>query len=234
MTPHTVLFDLDGTLIDQFKPIYRSYVHALEQLELPTVDFETVKRTVGGSVDLTMERLIGPKLAPRAVDIFLPYFDKIMFEDLIALPGAKEILEALQTQGKRLAVFTNKRGDAARSTLDHLGLMPHLDEVFGANDTPWRKPQPEFSQYVLEKMACSAEESCLVGDSPFDLQSASVVGMPCHLVATGTHDLEQLAQTEATSVHEDLFALAKECFDLDLDSPAMAEDHPDGEKVASA
>ena len=48
-------------------------------------------------------------------------------------------------------------------------------------------------------------------------ETSSVVGMPCHLVATGTHDLEQLAQTGATSVHEDLFALARECFDLDLD-----------------
>jgi len=223
MIPQTVFFDLDGTLIDQFKPIYRSYLHALEELNLEPVDYETVKQTVGGSVDVTMERLIGPELAPLAVEIFLPYFDKIMFEDLIALPGAKEILEALQAQGKRLAVFTNKRGDAARSTLDHLGLVPYLDEVFGANDTPWRKPQPEFSRHVLEKMGSTAEESCLVGDSPFDLRSASVVGMPCHLVATGTHDLEQLAQTEATSVHADLFALARECFDLDIDPPAPEE-----------
>jgi phosphoglycolate phosphatase len=219
MTTHTVFFDLDGTLIDQFKPIYRSYLHALEELGLPTVDYETVKRTVGGSVDVTMERLIGPELAPRAVEIFLPYFDKIMFEDLIALPGSREILEALQAQGKRLAVFTNKRGDAARATLDHLGFMPLLDEVFGANDTPWRKPQPEFSLHVLEKMNTSPEASCLVGDSPFDLQSAAVVGMPCHLVATGTHDLEQLGETNATSVHPDLFDLARERFGMDLQPP---------------
>ena len=94
-----------------------------EQLGLEPVDYETVKRTVGGSVDVTMERLIGPELAPRAVEIFLPYFDKIMFEDLVALPGAKEILEALQTQGKRLAVFTNKRGDAARASTFALSLF---------------------------------------------------------------------------------------------------------------
>ena len=233
MTPSTVLFDLDGTLIDQFKPIYRSYLHALEQLGLEPVDYETVKGTVGGSVDVTMERLIGPELAPRAVEIFIPYFDGIMFEDLFALPGANEILEALQSQGARLAVFTNKRGDAARATLDHLGLMPHLSEVFGANDTPWRKPQPEFSQHVLEKMNSSAEESCLVGDSPFDVQSASVVGMPCHLVATGTHDLEQLAETEAASVHPDLFALARDCFGLELVSSPV-EKPADGESIASA
>ena len=234
MTPQTVLFDLDGTLIDQFKPIYRSYLHALEQLGLEPVDYETVKRTVGGSVDVTMERLIGPELAPRAVEIFLPYFGKIMFEDLVALPGAKEILEALQTQGKRLAVFTNKRGDAARTTLDHLQFMPYLDEVIGANDTPWRKPQLEFTRYALEKMACSAEESCLVGDSPFDFQSAAVVGMDCHLVTTGTHDLEQLAQAGATSIHENLFHLARECFGLDLDPPKKPKVHPAEENPASA
>jgi phosphoglycolate phosphatase len=221
MKTNTVFFDLDGTLIDQFKPIYRSYLHALEELELPTVDYETVKRTVGGSVDVTMERLIGPELAPRAVEIFLPYFDKIMFEDLIALPGAKEILESLQAKGLRLAVFTNKRGDAARATLNHLELSGYLDAVVGANDTPWRKPQLEFSQYVLEQMNCSAEQSCLVGDSPFDAQSASVVGMPCHLVATGTHNLDQLKRTDADSVHPDLFALAREIWGLHLVSSTI-------------
>ena len=223
MIPNTVFFDLDGTLIDQFKPIYRSYLHALKQLNLEPVDYETVKQTVGGSVDVTMERLIGPELAPRAVEIFLPYFDSIMFEDLIALPGAREILDGLQAQGKRLAVFTNKRGDAARAPLEHLELTTFLDQVMGANDTPWRKPQPEFSRHALEKMQTTAEESCLVGDSPFDLQSASVVGMPCHLVATGTHSFEQLSETGANSVHNDLFDLGRACFDLEIEPPSEEE-----------
>ena len=227
MTPKTVFFDLDGTLIDQFKPIYRSYLHALEELNLEPVDYETVKQTVGGSVDVTMERLIGPELAPRAVEIFLPYFNTIMFEDLIALPGAQEILEALRAKSKRLAVFTNKRGDAARATLEHLKLTPFLDEVIGANDTPWRKPQPEFSDYALEAMKTTPDESCLVGDSPFDLESASVVNMPCHLVATGTHDLDQLSGIGADSVHPNLFELADKCFGLDI-GPSNSE-----EKIAS-
>ena len=233
MTPRTVFFDLDGTLIDQFKPIYRSYLHALGQLGLEPVDYETVKGTVGGSVDVTMERLIGPELAPRAVEIFIPYFEGIMFEELVALPGAMEILEALHKQGKRLAVFTNKRGDAARATLEHLEMTPFLDEVLGANDTPWRKPQPEFSRHALEKMNCSAEESCLVGDSPFDLESASVVGMPCHLVATGTHDLAQLTETSADSVHPDLFSLAHQCFGLKLSSEALQKTSG-GESIATS
>ncbi|MBL62712.1 MAG: haloacid dehalogenase [Opitutae bacterium] len=216
MNPKIVFFDLDGTLIDQFKPIYRSYLHALERLGLEPVDYETVKRTVGGSVDVTMERLIGPELAPRAVEIFLPYFDSIMFEDLIALPGAMEILESLQANDKRLAVFTNKRGDAARATLKHLGMTPFLEKIIGANDTPWRKPQLEFTRHALDAMNGTPEQSCLVGDSPFDVESATVVGMPCHVVATGTHDQEQLGETEAKSVHANLSELARECFDLDI------------------
>ena len=71
-------------------------------------------------------------------------------------------------------------------------------------------------------MQGTPEQSCLVGDSPFDLQSAAVVDMPCHLVATGTHDLNQLAETGADSVHANLSELGRECFGLDLDANSVA------------
>ncbi|MEM9025627.1 MAG: HAD hydrolase-like protein, partial [Verrucomicrobiota bacterium] len=56
---HTVLFDLDGTLIDHFTTIHRAYAHTQKTLDLPVADYDTVRQKVGGSIHLTMKRLIG-------------------------------------------------------------------------------------------------------------------------------------------------------------------------------
>ena len=65
------------------------------------------------------------------------------------LPGARELLVELNGAGVRCAVLTNKRGYAAREVCTHLGLDPLLAGVFGANDVPWIKPDPRFTQHGL-------------------------------------------------------------------------------------
>ena len=99
---------------------------------------------------------------------------------------------------------------------DHLGLTPLVDLVVGVKDTPWRKPDPEFTHHVLDQLEATAGESLLVGDSPFDFVSADKVGMDCRLVTTGTHTIEELSELGALSIHEDLFDLAREAWGLDL------------------
>ena len=211
-----ILFDLDGTLIDQFTAIHRAYARAMEELGLEPADYETVRGIVGGSADVTMMRLVGPELAPKGLEIYPPIFEEEMLIGLEAMPGALEVLRALHENGEKTAVFTNKVGPHARTACDHLGFTPLLDLVIGVKDTPWRKPDPEFTQYVLNKLGASAEESLLVGDSPFDFISADKVGMDCRLVTTGTHSAKELSDLNAISIHENLFDLANEAWGLDL------------------
>ena len=211
-----ILFDLDGTLIDQFTAIHRAYARAMEELGLEPADYETVRGIVGGSADVTMMRLVGPELAPKGLEIYPPIFEEEMLIGLEAMPGALEVLRALHENGEKTAVFTNKVGPHARAACDHLGFTPLLDLVIGVKDTPWRKPDPEFTQYVLNKLGASAEESLLVGDSPFDFISADKVGMDCRLVTTGTHSAKELSDLNAISIHENLFDLANEAWGLDL------------------
>ncbi len=212
----TILFDLDGTLVDQFESIHRAYAHVMEELGLPPADYATVRRTVGGSMEVTMGKLVGPDLAARGIELYLPYFERIMLEGLRALPWAHEILQALHELGHRLAVFTNKRNSYARTACEHLKLDEYLELIAGEGDTPWRKPQRKFTQWVLGQLDTTAEESLMIGDSPYDVDSALCVDMPCRLVATGTHTPEELTSTEAASVHSDLADLARVAFDIEL------------------
>ncbi len=221
-----VLFDLDGTLIDHFHVIYRCLVHAQQQLGLPGFSFEKVKATVGGSVPVTCERLMGKEHAPAAQKLFEDHFDRIFLEDVQAMPGASWLLEALHAQGIRQAVFTNKRGEPSRALCHHMGFDRWLDFVVGTRDTPYRKPQPEFTRHMLELLGTTPEETILVGDSPFDIEAGAVVGMPCYVVATGSHTREQLlaAKPAPAGVYADFYGFGQAVFGLT--PPARRESMP--------
>lgn len=205
----TLLLDLDGTLVDAFTTIHRSYVHTLPQLGFPAPTMEQVRRAVGGGLENAMRHFVPEALVAEAVRLHVAYTDSILLEDVTLMPGALELLRAQQAAGATLAVFTNKRGDHARAICAHLGVTPFLRGVFGARDTAWLKPQPEFAAHVLEQLGARAETTLLVGDSPFDVQAAHHGGFPCWCVTTGTHDAAQLAAAKADAVFSDLIALGE-------------------------
>lgn len=211
----TVLFDLDGTLIDHFTTIYRCVAYAQRLLDLPESSYELVRATVGGSVPITLEKLIGKARVEEALPLFRQHFEEIMFEDLIELSGASWLLQQLNNRGHKLGVFTNKNAPHSRIILKHLAMDQWLDAIIGTGEGPHRKPDPEFSAYALETMQDHADNTIMIGDSPFDFAAAEAGGFRCYLVATGSHSLADLrAHTNAAGYYEDLHELAAEVFNL--------------------
>jgi len=219
----TVFFDLDGTLIDHFMCIYRCYRYAAEQLGREPVSYEKVRATVGGSVRITMSKLMGEDNAERGEALFREHFNEIMLEDLHPLPGSEWLLRTLQARGVKTAVFTNKHGVGARNVLEHLGFDAHLDGIIGTYDTPWRKPEPEFSQHALETMQADPASSIMVGDSPYDILAGVAGEMRTYVVATGSHSVEELEQCDppADGVYRDLPHFAEEFLGLSPESEAV-------------
>lgn len=211
----TILFDLDGTLIDHFNVIFRCYEHTFKTLGLPVLSYDTVKRSVGGSLEITMRSLVDEKIYPEAVRVYRDYFSRVYLEDLTILPGVEWLLPELKTNGAQLAVFTNKQGTRSRAICEHLGLTRHLERVFGSLDTPYCKPNPEFSQHVLKELGAEAGQTCMVGDSPWDVAAAKAVGMTCYCVTTGTHDRAELLDAGAEAVFGDFFELGQSGFGLE-------------------
>src|SRR3954470_3534427 len=146
----TVLLDLDGTIVYAFTTTPRSYVHILPLLGRPAPTMEQVRRAVGGGLENAMRNFVPESLVADAVKMHLAHTDKILLEDARLMPGAMALLRAQHAAGVTLAAFTNKRGDHARKVCTHLGCDPYLSGVFGAKDTGWFKPQPEFAAYVLK------------------------------------------------------------------------------------
>jgi phosphoglycolate phosphatase len=213
----TVLFDLDGTLIDHFAAIHRSHSYTFKQLGLPPPTMDEVRRAVGGGLEVAIQRLLGPQhlqLFERALPIYRDFWAKNMLYGVALLPGAREILEELKAQGARCAIFTNKHGPSARTLAEHLGISSLLDGVFGALDTAWLKPDREFTEYALRTLGSSADSACLVGDSPYDVQAARNGGLPSACVTTGTHSEAELKAAGATWICPDFWVLGRQVFGL--------------------
>jgi len=212
-TYRTVLFDMDGTIVDAFKTIHRAYCHTLPLLGYPAPTEEQVRRSVGGGLENAMAHFVPPERIAEACRIHVAYTETILTDDPVLYDGASELVDALRARGAKVGVLTNKIGDHARRVLAHLGLAPRLDLILGARDCPWRKPAAEFTAEALRRIG-SDGDSCLVGDSPFDVMTARNAGIPCLCVTTGTHDEAALRAAGADGVHPGLRALARAEFGL--------------------
>lgn len=210
MPIRAILFDLDGTLIDQFEAIHRAFERVLTQMGYPKPSYETVKRSVGGASLTTMTKLIGPDRAEEAVGILRPIFEDEMLLGLKALPGSREILAFCKQEGLKVAVLTNKHGPHARAACDHLGFSPFLSYTLGADDTEWKKPDPRLTHYALGKLDCTPQDTCYLGDSPYDFETAKQAGLKCILVATGTHSITELKDLAPNSSYTNLKDIMQE------------------------
>jgi phosphoglycolate phosphatase len=201
MRIRTVLFDLDGTILDHFSAIHRAHSHVRRHYGLPAATREEVMRAIGGGLPEALGKTLGPAhrhLLDEALPIYRAYWDATMLDDAALFPGVRELLTLLQSEGIRSAVFTNKHGPSARRVCSHLGIGQFLSGVFGATDTPWLKPDPAFTAHALIALGAGAHETALVGDSPWDIQAASRGGLAaCYALTTGTHTAEELVSAGA-------------------------------------
>jgi phosphoglycolate phosphatase len=203
----TFLFDLDGTLIDHFAAIHRNHVHTLTQFGLPAPTMAQVHRAVGRGLEHAIESLVAPEahhLIPKMLPVYRAYWDKTMLDDVVLLPGARELLTALKQRGGQTAVYTNKHGPSARKVCVHLKIEALLDGIYGAFDTPWLKPDRQFTDYVFAQLQADPKSTLFIGDSPYDIETAHAAGLPCWCLTTGTHTAAELKAAGADVVYGSL------------------------------
>ena len=179
----TLLFDLDGTLVDSVDGIHVAASAAAAEIGGPTPTLDFVRHAIGRGVDLLLHR-VGSGHQDGRVDpirhaLARKRFDGVYAESCLAgttlRPGALEVMERFRLDGRRLVVATNKPRRPAAIILGHLGLDRRVDGLFCPEDAGVRKPDPEFVRIAIGKGIRA--ESLLVGDSSIDAETARRSGI---------------------------------------------------------
>ena len=207
-----VLFDMDGTLVDHFETIYRCYKYASENLGKTAPTYDAVKRAVGASMPVTIRNFFADTELEAAMRLWKEKFEEIHLEGVVLLPGARALIQAVTQHGMKAAVFTNKSGVHTRNIIESLGLSDSFSLILGAHDTNYRKPEPELSSIALDRLNAKPEQAILIGDSPFDIESAHCVGMTSYCVSTGSHSNRELIDAGADKVFKSLQEIADSHF----------------------
>lgn len=188
-----IIFDLDGTLIDSFVPIYESFNHALTSLGYPEKTFEETKNLIGPGLEDTFFCLLDDMdIAVKATKTFRELYSKIYLDKTTLLPHVSETVEGMYKKGYSLSVATNKLGRYSRDLIHHLGLSEWIGAVIGAGDGVREKPDPEILAAAASASGISYRDALFVGDSKIDIETGFNAGIPVIAVATGTEPYDKL------------------------------------------
>lgn len=217
-----VLFDLDGTLVDNYTAVHACIAEVFLESGLEPPSYNAVYLALGGSILVTIKRLLADSVSDaRAVALGARYaelFPRHIYEGLKPMPFAREILGALRSKGVKLACFTNKHQSAAEDVLKYLNMFEFFNVVSGTSLLSARKPEVRFTFATLEKLGLGAAECLGIGDSLYDYRAARCAEMDCALVATGADSsvsLEELCPA-AVGIFPGLKELAKSVFGISL------------------
>ncbi|GAB6195557.1 HAD hydrolase-like protein [Lysobacter xanthus] len=195
----TLLFDLDGTLIDSAVGITRCAAYAFEQLGEAVPDDATLRSWIGPPLRVSFAPLLGDEARVEAA--VLHYRDRYEthgWAEHDVYPDIPETIEALHAAGHRLAVVTAKNEPHARKILASLPFGHRFVEIVGATLDGRLSHKPELIAEALDRLGASAAECTMIGDRRMDMEGAVHHGMRGIGVLWGFGDADELQAAGAT------------------------------------
>lgn len=197
MKYQTVLFDLDGTLLNTLDDLTDSTNAALRQCGYPARTREEVRLFVGNGVRRLMERAVPPGTGQadmlRCLERFKTHYSAHMEDKTAPYPGVCDLLEKLRRRGCRLGIISNKF-DAAVKGLNSRWFSQWVEVAVGESETVRPKPSPDAVLAAMAQLDAQPSATLYVGDSDVDVHTAHNAQLPCAGVLWGFRDAHVLQQ----------------------------------------
>ncbi len=192
MNNATIVFDLDGTLVDTAPDLVAATNHALATLDLPAVGENLMRPWISfGARRMIVEALNESKFAASSDvvdDLLARFLDH--YEDNIAVhskpyPGVLEAIAHLRDVGSKLAICTNKREALSQSLLSALGMLDSFHALVGRDTLEVCKPHPGHVTGAIAAAGGEPGHALMIGDSEVDIAAAKAAGLPVVAVTFG-------------------------------------------------
>tara|TARA_R110002020_G_scaffold309301_1_gene525024 strand:- start:159277 stop:159957 length:681 start_codon:yes stop_codon:yes gene_type:complete len=209
----TIVFDLDGTLVNTAPDLLNALNHVLVEAGLKPVDLSTINTMIGhGAKAMIIKGMAAQGAEPDAdrmdvlFDQFLAYYDENIAVGSRPFENALEALQALTDEGAILAVCTNKRQHSTDRLLDALQISEKFSAIVGADSVPDRKPHGDHILLTVDRAGGKRSRAIMVGDSRTDERAARNAGLPFVFVPFGyeTETVDQIAPDVVVSNYSEL------------------------------
>jgi phosphoglycolate phosphatase len=196
MPPCTVVFDLDGTLVDSAPDLVAALNVVLSGAGLPTIAYEDACTMVGGGARVMVERglkangrVLPPAEIGRMARDFVAYYAEHIAVHSQPFDGVETVLDKLTESGCRLAVCTNKLEWLSVRLLDALKLTRRFRAICGPDTFGVSKPDPKILRRTIERAGGDPALAIMIGDSMTDIATARAAGIPVIAVDFGYTDV---------------------------------------------
>ena len=192
----TVLFDLDGTLVDTAPDLMLAHNHVMKKYGYPTKSLEDLKSQVGQGAGAMIGRsiwsqakkelnTINEKIKSDMTDEFLSFYGNNILNESTLINGVKEFLIWCKKQNISMAVCTNKTEHLAVDLLKKIGIYDYFEYVAGYNTFEYCKPDPRHITSIIEILDGDKKKSIMIGDSETDANAAKAAEIPIILLEDG-------------------------------------------------
>ena len=192
----TVLFDLDGTLVDTAPDLMLAHNHVMKKFGYPTKSLDDLKSSVGKDAGAMIGRSIwsqakkeltsiNEKVKSDMTDEFISYYGKNILRESVLINGTKDFLNWCKNENISMAVCTNKTEHLAVDLLKKIGIYDYFEYVAGYNTFDYCKPDPRHLTTVIEILDGDLKRSIMIGDSETDANSAKAADIPMILLKYG-------------------------------------------------
>jgi pyrophosphatase PpaX len=206
----TVLFDLDGTVVDSGAIILASMRHATREVLGRDYSDAELLQTVGGPGLEAQMHALAPDQVKRLVDVYRAH-NEPLHDGLEACAGMEDVLVRLRDEGVHLGIVTAKRRATVELAFARVPIGHLFETVVGGDETRRQKPDPEPLLLATERMGADPARAAYVGDSPFDVRAAKAAGMFAVAVTWGRiHERERLEAEHPDAIvdtAEELYAV---------------------------
>ena len=194
---YTILFDLDGTLVDTAPDLMRAHNHVMKKFGYPTKSTEEIRNLVGQGAGAMLGRSIwgqakkefgkvhDEKIKKEMVNDFVDFYGKNLVNESTLINGVKEFLIWCKEKKISMAVCTNKQEHLAVDLLKKIGINHFFEYVAGHNTFEYCKPDPRHLTSVVEILGGDIKKTLMIGDSETDANAAKNAGIPIILLEDG-------------------------------------------------